>query len=446
MLKKKWVKIVLIILGSFAVLYGVIFLINVLVNISLRNYIKTFAPVEYSENRIVPYMDNDTGYMTITTDEELKVMHLTDIHIGGGFLSYKNDKKTIYELITMLQKEKPDVVVMGGDNTYCILHVGFNGGLTFNNKMVAKTLLSVFDNEQVYFTTVFGNHDSEAMDYYSRQDIGDLYMSGYTDYCFFNQDYTDTDAKTVPSVTNQIVVVKGTDGKIRKLLLLIDSNAYVDTSFISTVKGSYDVIHDAQIEWAKEAIADLSKAEGMPDGEYLKTICFMHIPVGEYRVALDELITEVSDSEGNIVAYVQNESSMNTEFVDGHWDESICYGGRYNPGTPENQDNFFEEMCEKIDCVEAIFCGHDHVNNGVVKYKGVMLAYGYSVDNEAYGDKIMNSGLQRGATVITIEPDGTFTQVHKNAYTDYGCETDKFVPVYLDHTLYENSYRTVTNK
>ncbi|MBR5897708.1 MAG: hypothetical protein IKZ39_08865, partial [Lachnospiraceae bacterium] len=126
------------------------------------------------------------------------------------------------------------------------------------------------------------------------------------------------------------------------------------------------------------------------------------------------------------------------------WDEKVCYGGlNRTDKTPDKLDNFFEVLCEDMGAVEAIFCGHDHVNNAVVKYKGVLLAFGYSVDNEAYGDKIMKSGTQRGACVITLKPDGSFTQQYKNAYLDYGIETNKFVDVYLDKPLYPEDFRTV---
>jgi hypothetical protein len=81
-----------------------------------------------------------------------------------------------------------------------------------------------------------------------------------------------------------------------------------------------------------------------------------------------------------------------------------------------------------------------------VDYKGVMLSYSYSLDNEAYGNKIMYSGLQRGAQVINIAPDGSFTRQNKNAYTDYGCDRNKFVEVYLDKPLYEEWYRTYENR
>ncbi|MBP5453092.1 MAG: hypothetical protein J6Y09_00535, partial [Lachnospiraceae bacterium] len=161
---------------------------------------------------------------------------------------------------------------------------------------------------------------------------------------------------------------------------------------------------------------------GLPEGEYLKALCFMHIPVGEYQAAREE---------------VESNNLVNTQVIGGGWDEKVCYGGLHDDSkTPVDQDKFFEVMCEETNCVEAIFCGHDHVNDAVLEYKGVMLSYGYSLDNEAYGDKIMYSGLQRGATVITVNEDGTFNQQHKNAYFDYGVETNKFVDVYLDRKLY----------
>lgn len=443
MFKKKWFRNLVIVVGALVLIWVLCFVANLLANRSLRKYIDSFEPVKYDAQRVVPVKED--GYMTITTDEDLRIMHLTDIHIGGGFLSYKNDKKTIYEVITMLQKEAPDIVVLGGDNTYCLPKPGFNGGNNGNNIDVTKTFIHIFEHEEVYYTTVFGNHDSESVAYASRDKIGELYMSSDNKYCFFEQNFSDRDAETVPSVTNQIVVVKNADGKIRKLLLLIDSNAYEDTSFLATVFGKYDVIHDAQIEWAKGAVKDLSEKEGLEDGEYLKALCFMHIPFGEYKVALDELFTEVTDEKGNIIAYVQNENHNDTEFIGGVWDEKICYGGskQKDQSSIKDLDNFFEEMCLNNNIVEAVLCGHDHVNNGVVRYKGVYLGYGFSVDNEAYGNKIMESGQQRGATVVTLSPDGTFTEQHKNAYLDYGCETDKFTEVYLDHPLYEDSLRTI---
>lgn len=439
--KRKWLKRLLITVFVVALLFLVMLVVNIICNVSLRKYINSFEAIEYPDDRLIPVMED--GHYTFVSDRDVDVMFITDIHIGGGFWSFKNDKKSIYEVITMLQGERPDFVILGGDNTYCVPGLGFNGGNTFNNRQAARTVIEIFEHEKVYFTTVFGNHDTEAFDYANRQQVGELYMDDSFEYCFFNEEFTDTDAETVPSVSNQFVVMKNSAGDITKLLLLLDTNAYVDTSFMSTVMGRYDVIHEKQVEWVGDTIKDLSESAGLPQGEYLKTIAFMHIPFGEYRDALDDLICEETDNDGN-VTYTVKENPENTQFCGGFWgEEKVCYGGLNNEGTPAEQDNFFETIAEEMGSLEASFCGHDHANNAIVNYKGVKLAYGYSIDNEAYGSDIKYSGQQRGATIITLSPDGHFYETYKNAYTDYGCSVSEFVDVYMDKPLYPQWFRTV---
>ena len=85
--------------------------------------------------------------------------------------------------------------------------------------------------------------------------------------------------------------------------------------------------------------------------------------------------------------------------------------------------------------MEACFCGHDHVNSAVVRYKGVILGYGLSVDNNAYDD-IRYHGLQRGCTVFTLKDGGDWSYQHKNAYLDYDIPTDMFDSIRLDTHLY----------
>ena len=70
-----------------------------------------------------------------------------------------------------------------------------------------------------------------------------------------------------------------------------------------------------------------------------------------------------------------------------------------------------------------MFCGHDHLNNIVLNYKGVDLTYNYSIDYLAYIG-ISKQGDQRGCTVVTVNPDGSYEQVHENYYQD------KYVSLY----------------
>lgn len=433
------------ILGSIVLIIVILYfgggLANYICNVNLRNYIKSFEEVKYEADRLVPALDED-GHYTFTTDREFKVMQLSDIHLGGGLFSYKRDKKAIYEVIMMLQAEKPDLVVLGGDNTYALFKIGYNGGGTFNNKMVAKTLISLFEHEKVYFSTVFGNHDTEFIDYYNRQQIGDLYEDEKYEYSIFKSEFSDPEADTVPSESNQFILVKNTAGEITKIILLLDTNAYIDTGLISSARGLYDTIHQVEIDWAKEEIVRLSKKQGLPEGEYLKALVFIHIPTGEYQTAYENLIEEKTDASGKEV-YSSKEKCSATEFVSGGWGEKVYFGGISNKDiAPDKQDSLVETLGIEMKSAEAFFCGHDHVNNAVVKYNGVILSYNYSVDNIAYGNKISEVGAQRGNTIITVANDGSFTMEHRNAYKTYDIDPDKFVHVETDALYKPENYRT----
>ncbi|MBQ6150841.1 MAG: metallophosphoesterase [Mogibacterium sp.] len=418
-----WWKIPMWIIIIAVLLAGSAMAVNYGVSLHLRHYISSFDPVQYDEaDRLVPEIDPETGYYTFTTDRDLRIMMLTDIHLGGGFWSREKDRKTVYEVITMLQKEKPDLVILDGDNTFAVPGPVYNGGGTLNNYMAARDVIQIFNHEGVYFSTVFGNHDTEVFDYTDRQKLGELYMNDKFEYCIFDQNYTD--GGDLPTVTNQIIQVKNTKGELTKALLLIDSNAYVDDSIQAVLDWNYDIIRDSTVDWAAESI----KALGSP-----KTVAFFHIPTSEYRIAYEELAANGW------------KDTKDTKYVSGVWDEliddsthsRIWHGGITKEGPLADIDKFFETLGpDGMKVLEACYCGHDHVNNAVVNYKGVDLCYGYSVDNLAYAD-INYSGAQRGATIITISPDGKRKTEYKNAYKDYGVPADKFVEVYTDHLLYE---------
>ncbi len=80
------------------------------------------------------------------------------------------------------------------------------------------------------------------------------------------------------------------------------------------------------------------------------------------------------------------------------------------------EDDLFEKMLE-LGSTKAMYNGHDHVNNTTFEYKGIIFSYGYSIDYFAYSgiDKL---GSQRGCTIITCNPDTTFTIDKYNYYSD----------------------------
>ena len=126
--KKKTARIVVgSIFGVFALFVLTVVMITVIGNKALIKRAKSYDPAVI-ENQLVPEKD-ENGYWTFTTDRDLKVMQLTDIHIGGGWLSLKQDSQALNAVATMIQAEKPDLVVVTGDMAFPVF---FKAG-TFNN-------------------------------------------------------------------------------------------------------------------------------------------------------------------------------------------------------------------------------------------------------------------------------------------------------------------------
>lgn len=356
-----------------------------------------------TENQLVPQKD-ENGYWYFTTDGDFKVMHLTDIHIGGGFLSKDVDEKALNAVALMVTKEKPDLVVATGDICF---PVPYTAG-TFNNYTGAKAFGNLMESLGVYWTVTFGNHDAEAYSYFDREAVAEIYSSEEFEHCLFQAGPEDVDG-----YGNHIIEVKNSQGIITQAMIMIDSQAYIKDNIIESIKGTYDNIHPNQVEWYEAEIkrmnAENSKViksiQGDANGglfkDYgtVKTLAFFHIPLVEMDDAWNEF------KENN---YADTKNFKYTEGIIGETGRQVCCG--------YGEDDLFEKMLE-LGSTKAMFNGHDHVNNTTFEYKGITFSYGYSIDYFAYSgiDKL---GSQRGCTMITCKPDTSFTIDKYNYYSD----------------------------
>ena len=137
-----------------------------------------------------------------------------------------------------------------------------------------------------------------------------------------------------------------------------------------------------------------------------ESLAFFHIPLEEYGIAWNE--------------YAANgyQDTENVKYKGGylHEDEEKSYCGIY----PEQM---FETMVE-LGSTKAVFCGHDHINNAILEYKGINLVYGMSIDYLAYTD-LNEKGAQRGCTVIELNADGGLESISLENYYQ-----DKYVAKY----------------
>ena len=70
---------------------------------AIHEYIDTFGEVEF-ENQLHPQYD-ENGVAYFVTDEDFKVMQLTDVHLGGSVISAKKDRMAINAISAMINAE-----------------------------------------------------------------------------------------------------------------------------------------------------------------------------------------------------------------------------------------------------------------------------------------------------------------------------------------------------
>lgn len=359
---------------------------------AMHEYIDTFGKVEF-ENQLHPQYD-ENGVAYFVTDEDFKVMQLTDIHLGGSLISSQKDKMAINAIYAMINEEKPDLVVVTGDISFAVLRTA-----ALNNRFAHEMFAHIMENLGVYWTVAFGNHDSEVYNYYTRSEVADMYESEDLEYCLF-----DSGPDDVYGECNHAINVRNSQGLVTRSIIMIDTNSYTDEDVFG-FNWIYDNIHEDQIQWYKDTIDGINKYNKSIDenAECVKSLMFFHIPLMEVRDAYHEYL---ENGENDELKYIRGEVGEKAPYV-------YC---------SEESEEMFETIVE-LGSTEAIFYGHDHINNIVLEYQGITLCYGYSVDYFAYW-QIAKQGSQRGCTIINCHPDTTFEIIHENYYQD------KYVPLY----------------
>lgn len=382
-----------VILGVVVAIIIVAALVTVLNYCAVQNLLEkgnSYNKVEF-KNQLSPEKD-ENGNWCFTTDGDFKVMHLTDIHIGGGFMSKSVDEKALNAVAAMVTREKPDLVIATGDIAF---PVPYSAG-TFNNHSGAKAFANLMENLGVYWDVTFGNHDAEAYSYFDREAMAEFYSDEEYKYCLFQPGPEDVDG-----YGNHTIEVKNSKGIITQALILIDSQAYVNDNIIESIKGTYDNIHPNQVQWYEDEINRMN-AENKAISKNavpVKSLAFFHIPLVEMLDGWNEFKeNDYKDTD-------------DFKFIEGVMGEGgkVVYCGL-------GEDDMFEKMIE-LDSTKAMFNGHDHLNSATFEYKGIQFSYGYSIDYFAYSgiDKL---GSQRGCTMVTCKPDTSFKIDKYNYYSD----------------------------
>ncbi len=263
---------------------------------------------------------------------QLKIMHITDIHLASD-----NIDMSLCLIEQALDNEKPDIVVMTGDN----VSAESDRASLFEN---SRRLMQVFEKRNIPLAAAFGNHDSES-GIATREELMAVYNEFQCSHSVDEGDIMDGCG------TYNVPVLASDSDEVRFNLWIFDSGDYDH-------EGKYANVSEEKIEWYKEK----SKAYEAMYGKKVFSLAFQHIIVPEVYDALKKVkhgtpytYKGIYDHDGY---YRFDPKGINY----GLFHEPPCCGA-INHGQ-------FDALVKRGDCL-AVFSGHDHTNAFGVRHKGV---------------------------------------------------------------------------
>ena len=252
----------------------------------------------------------------------------------------ETDQQTLRLMRNLIEWETPDLIVVSGDTVYG----------PDNLNQLEHALKPVTDSG-IPWTINFGNHDAE-----DGEDKTVLFDKLITlPNCLLRDE-----APGISGVGNHEIEIRDAEGRLRWVILMMDSGDYYPEPI-----GGYDYVKHDQIGWFKQQ-TEAHKSETTDYG----VLVYVHIPLPEYE--------EVWTS-GNAI---------------GEKNEAVC--------CPKLNSGFFAAMVES-GVVQAVYCGHDHINDYSGSLYGITLGYGRSSGYNTYGKE----GFLRGARLIRLDPADT---------------------------------------
>lgn len=258
----------------------------------------------------------------IRKDGKFKILQVSDMHLATGLGVCRDeyplskhcdaDSRTMEFVSEVLDSEKPDLVVLSGDQV--------NGETAPDAQSTMFKMADLFVSRNIPYALIFGNHDDEGS--FSRVDLMTLAET-------LPLSLAESGPATVDGTGNYVVEVlaRGTSHHSALTLYLLDTHSYSPDE--AHYKG-YDWIKPSQIWWFRETARSLRNADSHKSYAHIHLdMAFIHIPLSEYR------------DTGKLIA------------GSGEWREA--------PTAPGFNSKFKDALVENG--VFAVSCGHDHVND-----------------------------------------------------------------------------------
>jgi predicted phosphodiesterase len=279
--------------------------------------------------------DQSKNDLRFNVNGKFKIVQFTDIHFQ--YDSYRSDSALVL-MKMVIEKEKPDLVVLTGD-VVC----------SKNSVKAWLALSQVLIDAKVPWAVTLGNHDTEY-ELTGKQIMETIEGLPYN--------LTANGPENLSGNGNYILEVHASksDGTAALLYFLDSHSSFKPKGNL----GTYEWVTSDQIAWYREQSNNFTKKNG---GNPYPALAFFHIPLPEYKEIIEKKTTV------------------------GIQEETVC--------SPDLNSGLYTAMLESKD-VMGMFVGHDHNNNYIGVLHNICLAYGNVTGRQCYGK------IGRGARVIEL--------------------------------------------
>ncbi|UPL12307.1 metallophosphoesterase family protein [Microbacterium sufflavum] len=291
----------------------------------------------------------------------------------------QTDRRTVELIEKVLDQEQPDLVVINGD----VITGGCETRLAV--KQAINNVVWPMESRGIPWAVTYGNHDEDSLPQSGVDEAGMLKI-----YRSYEYNVNAESTRGVTGTSNTLLTIGSSAKKNREAfaLWLLDSGRYAPDALAGQDFAGYptwDWVRMDQVAWYREQSQRLEQRAGRK----VPALMFLHIALWEHRFMWwggVDTRTEADAARGRA-----------RHGIVGERNEDEC-PGPFNSG-------MFNAIVERGD-VKGVFVGHDHVNDYMGDYYGVLLGYAPGTGFGAYGLDGAERNRLRGGRVFELTESG----------------------------------------
>ncbi|MCK2027767.1 metallophosphoesterase family protein [Microbacterium sp. SSW1-47] len=291
----------------------------------------------------------------------------------------QTDRRTVELIEKVLDQEQPDLVVINGD----VITGGCETRLAV--KQAINNVVWPMESRGIPWAVTYGNHDEDSLPQSGVDEAGMLKI-----YRSYEYNVNAENTRGVTGTSNTLLTIGSSAKKNREAfaLWLLDSGRYAPDALAGQDFAGYptwDWVRMDQVAWYREQSQRLEQRAGRK----VPALMFLHIALWEHRFMWwggVDTRTEADAARGRA-----------RHGIVGERNEDEC-PGPFNSG-------MFNAIVERGD-VKGVFVGHDHVNDYMGDYYGVLLGYAPGTGFGAYGLDGAERNRLRGGRVFELTESG----------------------------------------